>query len=260
MTKSLVSSDSISKGFAHDVGRLCLIPCALAATTSISNAFEVRPLIHNLEPLGRQSSSTFTVGNPSDQPLPIEVSISQRAFDADGNESLVAADGDFLVFPPSVVIPSGGSQSLRIQWLGNPEISESQSYYAQVTQLPIDLTEDADSQLQFILAFNVAVHVSPTNSEAVLEVIDADLRSDDDGTTFLDATLENSGARYSYASNLTITVASPRQAQVFKPADILALDMETLLPPDSVRHLRLPLGDGDWSGPLTVDLQLLEAR
>ena len=67
-------------------------------------AFEVKPLLHDLAPFGRDATSTVDITNPTDRPLPIEITINRRQFGADNEETLTPADDDFLIFPPATVI------------------------------------------------------------------------------------------------------------------------------------------------------------
>ncbi len=87
-------------------------------------AFEVKPLIHDLESVGRRTTSTIVVTDPSYQPLLTEITVNQRVFDDAGVQELVSADDDLLVFPPLASIAPGATQSIRIQWLGDPQIAE----------------------------------------------------------------------------------------------------------------------------------------
>ncbi len=225
-----------------------------------SLAFEVKPLVHDLEPVGRSSTTTIVVTNPSDQPLPIEITVNQRVFDDAGIQALVSADDDFLVFPPFASVAPGATQSIRIQWLGEPELAESQSYYANVAQLPVTPPSGSPAQLQYVLAFNVAVHVSPKGSEASIVVVDTELEQGADGRTFVIAGIENTGTRYTYASRLALDLTSPGNQRTIAPGDILALELDTLLPPGVTKTLRIPVENGGWTAPVAVELRPVDRR
>ncbi len=221
--------------------------------------FEVKPLVHDIEPVGRRTTSTIVVTNPSDQPLPIEVTVNQRMFDDSGVQTLVPADDDFLVFPPFASIAPGATQSIRIQWLGEPDLVDSQSYYANVAQLPVTSTSASPAQLQYVLAFNVAVHVSAKGSEASVAVVDTELQRDAD-QTFVVVDVQNTGARYTYASRLAFDLRSAEARQTIDPGDILALELDTLLPPGVTQTLRIPVENTDWVEPLAVDVRPIGRR
>ncbi len=220
-----------------------------------SHAFEVKPLVHNLTPFGRKASSTITISNPSDQPLPVEVTVNRRVSDDSTIETLVPADDDFLLFPPTALIPPGGTQAVRLQWLGDPELTASQSYYAHVAQLPVSPTEATGSEVQFVLAFNVAVHVAPEGAAARVRVLDAGLETDAGGETVLRATLANGGNKHTYASRMAMMISSPSASITLEPESILSNKLDTFLPPGIAKTLRIPIGQGDWTEPVTLTLQ-----
>ena len=224
-----------------------------------SQAFEVKPLVHDVAPFGREATSTLTITNPSDQPLPVEVTVNRRVFDEGAGESLVPADDDFLLFPPTALIPPGGTQAVRLQWLGDPELVESQSYYAHVAQLPVTPAADSGSEVQFVLAFNVAVHVAPEGAAAQIRVLDAGLETGADDEAVLRATLVNDGNGYTYASRMAMVILSPSASITLDPETILSNKLDTFLPPGVAKTMRIPIGHGNWTEPVTLSLQTSEA-
>ena len=234
-----------------------LLTCLLQS--NIADAFEVKPLVHDLAPYGRKATSTLTISNPSDQPLPIEVTVNRRIFGGTADETLAPADDDFLLFPPTALIPPGGTQAVRLQWLGDPELAASQSYYAHVAQLPVLPTEATGSEVQFVLAFNVAVHIAPEGAAPQVQVLDAGLEKAADGRTILRATLANAGNKHTYASRMAMVVSSPSASTTVEPEAILANKLDSLLPPGVQKTLHIPLDQGNWTEPVTLTLQPREA-
>ena len=232
-----------------------LILLLIILQSHFSNAFEVKPLVHDLAPFGRKATSTLTISNPSDQPLPVEVTVNRRVFDGAASETLVPADDDFLLFPPTALIPPGGTQAVRLQWLGEPALAASQSYYAHVAQLPVSTTEDTGSEVQFVLAFNVAVHVAPEGAAAQVRVVDAGLETGTSGEAVLRATLANAGNKHTYASRMAMVVSSPSASITLEPKTILSNRLDTFLPPGVEKTLRIPIGQGNWTEPVMLTLQ-----
>ncbi len=235
------------------------VSCISLIQPNLSQAFEVKPLVHELAPFGRKAASSLTISNPSDQSLPVEVTINRRVFDGASGETSVPADDDFLLFPPTALIPPGGTQAVRLQWLGDPELAASQSYYAHVAQLPVSPTEDTGSEVQFVLAFNVAVHVAPEGATPQVQVLDAELEKSADGRTILRTTLANAGSKHTYASRMAIVLSSPSASTTLEPEEILANKLDTFLPPGGQKTLRIPVGEGTWTEPVTITLQPRDA-
>src|SRR5690606_41877658 len=79
------------------------------------------------------------------------------------------ADDDFLIFPPQGVLPAGGRQVVRLQWLGPAEPDTSQSYYVSVEQLPVKLdpvaNEQIGAQVQILYNMRALVVVAPPGAK-----------------------------------------------------------------------------------------------
>ena len=239
----------------------------LLGSSNELQAFEVRPLVHNLAPSGRKATTSLTISNPSDQLLTVEIGIDRRVFGTDVDQALLPADDDFLIFPPTAFIPPGASQVVRLQWLGDPALSASQSYYAHVAQVPVETVAQRsaesiagpDRELRFVLAFNVAVHVSPEGAIPEVRVVETALELAESGEAILRAILANDGNRHTYASEMAMTVVSAGASVTIEPDAILAMKLDTFLPPGISRTLRIPLGEGNWTEPLELNLLLRSA-
>lgn len=232
---------------------LALLLGAVAPTPG--RGFEVQPLVHELGVAGPPASTRILVTNPSDRTLPIEVAVSRLVFDDSGQQSQAPAEEDFLVFPPAALIPPGGRQMIRVQWLGDPGIQTSQSYYATLSQVPVDLPEDEASGLRFLLAFNVVLHVSPQGAEPRISVLDTRIEQHQDAAPVLVARLANRGRRYGFIGQHVISLASGPRRLVLRPDDIRERKLDVFLPPGVTRTIRIPLDDGDWAEPVRLDLR-----
>ena len=69
------------------------------------------------------------------------------------------------MFPPQAVVPAGGTQTFRIQWVGEPNIQKSQSYMFSVNQLPVK-RKSQDSGVQVVFNFGVIVSVAPPGAQS----------------------------------------------------------------------------------------------
>src|SRR3546814_8911481 len=92
--------------------------------------------------------------------LAFETRVFRMEIDKDGNIVETPADQDFLVFPPQGVLPAGGRQVVRLQWVGGAELATSQAYYVSVEQLPVAFepkSEEHTSELQSLMHISYAV-------------------------------------------------------------------------------------------------------
>lgn len=170
---------------------LLLIPPGVAA-------FDIQPTVSVIDLPHNRSGITLTVRNPRQVDLAITTDVVERFVHEDGSERQEAADDLFLVFPPQAVIPAGGSQALRVQWLG-PAPNPSRSFHLFASEVPVKLEESATSQLQTILRMGASIHVASAGSEP--RPVLAAASQDAEGVS---VTVANEGERFLYVNELTL--------------------------------------------------------
>jgi fimbrial chaperone protein len=69
----------------------------------------------------------------------------------------------------SALIQPGKTQTFRIQWVGDPAITQSKHYYVTVAQLPVKLPTD-QTAIQVLYDFQVIVNVGPAGAKPHLVV------------------------------------------------------------------------------------------
>lgn len=138
---------------------------ALGLSTSPVEAARVTPMTVEMSPTGRGATARIEVTNSEDRNLPVELRMYRGEVSEAGELTLVPADEKFVVFPPQVVIAPNAQQVFRIQYLPDGPMSQSEVYYAAVTQIPVDL-DPAVSRIQVVMRFNVLVNVVPDGTKA----------------------------------------------------------------------------------------------
>jgi fimbrial chaperone protein len=125
-----------------------------------AQAARVTPMALDLEPTGTRSSARIEVTNNEDKQLPVEVRMYKGIIDERGQLDLQPADDDFMVFPPQTLIEPNGQQVFRVQYLPGDVPTQSEVYYASVSQIPVQLPSD-QSRIQVVMRFNVLINVVP---------------------------------------------------------------------------------------------------
>ncbi len=200
------------------------IVLALAAVQgSPASAMSVTPVQAEMTSVGAGGRTQITVTNDSQQPLPVEAAIQALALDENGERRLSTAGEDFLIFPPQALIPPGGTQVFRVQWVGEPLLGESQSYMLTMTQVPVRLPR-GQSAVQIVMSFGVLINVAPPQGLPRLAVVGSGLIRD-----------AKTGKRYP-----TITVQNPSKVHALLPQS------------------RIHVSSGSWSQ--TLDEPVLSQR
>lgn len=136
---------------------------ALMFSASPVEAARVAPMSIDLTPTGSGSIARIEVSNAEDRVLPMEVRMYRGVITEDGRLELEPADERFVVFPPQVVLQPQSQQIFRIQYVPDGELTQSEVYYASVSQVPVTL-EPTESRIQVLMRFNVLVNVVPAGT------------------------------------------------------------------------------------------------
>lgn len=150
----------------------------LAGLLVISGAWAMRvsPMVSELTTTGAGSAARIEVGNVGSAALPFETIVTRMDIDADGNIVETPADEDFLVFPPQGVVPVGGRQVVRVQWVGEPDLKQSQAYYLWVRQLPVATDAEAPPaggavSVTVLYTMKALIVVAPPGAEPKVEIV-----------------------------------------------------------------------------------------
>ena len=188
-----------------------------------------------------RTSTVITVNNTRDQNLPVEIVMKRRVVHPDGRQEFIAAEEDFSVFPPLALIPGGQSQAIRISYIGDPSISDSQAFIAEVQEVPV--SEEGFTGVVFAYNFGVAIYVRADGARAAVELSAAE--RDDDGIRF---TVTNSGTDFAMLTDMSVRMSIAGQAVQLMPAQLAEMVENPIIPPHSSRDFHLPLTglpDGD---------------
>lgn len=215
-----------------------------AATPIRLEAARVSPMVVNVTPSGRGSIARIELSNPAEREFPVEVTMMRGDISEEGQLTLTPADEDFLVFPAQIVVKPRSQQVLRIQYVGDPELSQSQIYYAAIRQLPVAFDEGT-SQVQLVVNFNVLVNVVPegTRADPVVEVIGPATREDKAG---IEVRVTNRGTRFMLAGNVAwdITGRTPEGVEIKlrrSPEEMAQAIGVGVVAPDRARRFFIPM-------------------
>jgi len=268
------------------LGRLnAVVGGLVVGLMAISGAWAMRvsPMVSELTTAGAGSAARIEVGNVGSAALPFETLITRMEFDADGNIVETPADEDFLVFPPQGLVPVGGRQVVRVQWIGQPTIDSSQAYYLWVKQLPVatdPTVSDSGGALsvQVLYTMKALIVVAPPGAQPKVEVVSVAPAMVTPPTPDIDPSLSggeappppaavpgveivvtNTGKRYALMSGATwILEGTDKSGQAFRREytsdDISQLvGVGYLAPLDGKRTFKLPTGvELDSAKPVSV--------
>jgi len=223
-----------------------IMPLVLAlflvgAFGDFAHAQRVSPMSYQLAPSGAETSTVMRVENTSQSAMTIELTASRVSVDEVGKETRTPSEDDFLIFPPQAIIKPGKTQSIRIKYVGDPNIDEAAVYRISVSQLPVDLGGPGSAAVGFIINFHTLAIVAPDGAEPELTV--GDIKRGADGNWEL--AISNSGKSPGRLSRTDwlMTDASGAKKR-FSKQDVSQMTDKNLVMPGSTLKLSIPAVDG----------------
>jgi len=216
---------------------------ALAGAVSApdaANAMKVRPLVLEMKSVGREARSTLQVVNDGANQLPVEIVIYKLDLDARGRQTRTEGGDNWLIFPPQAMVGAGSSQTFRIQWVGDPEIPESQSFIFSVNQVPVQMPE-GQSGVQVVFNFAAIVNIAPPRGEPALELVSAEVGTDDKGNRRPLLTLRNPSRVHALANEATISISGDGWSTTMTPRELDQKMGLGLVQPGKTRRLLIPV-------------------
>jgi len=264
--RKLSSTDSsmkVSRNLARACLRAGLVLLIILSTAPLlpvtATAMSVSPVYLDMVSTGPRSRADIRVINRSDRPLPIEAVVSRITHEADGQETVTRNNADFLVLPMQAMIPPGGRQILKVQWLGDPLITESREYRISVNQLPVTQPGEA-SAVQVVMNIAVVVTVAPPKGRPALELVDTGTADTGDGERRPVVTVRNPSKVHARLPHATLRLRAGGWDKVLSPATLQALLGIGAVMPGRTRSFQIPLPLPDTVKSVEADLDYRPPR
>jgi fimbrial chaperone protein len=148
-----------------------LLFIGLGLSTVSSHAFTLTPMSTTLDPKGNGSAKSFQVENETSNRVAFQITLLTRDMDEDGKETNQPATDFFTVFPPQGIIAPGQSQTVRLVWKGQANLTNELAYRLLAEELPVNFTPETNkAQIKVLLRYIAAVYVRPKNAKPKLQV------------------------------------------------------------------------------------------
>ena len=229
---------------------IAIAAAGVGLLAAAADAYRVTPLLIELTDQGRERAGQIRVENTTDRPLTFEAYALDWSISETGERETTPAAAPLLIFPPQAIVPPGETQVVRVEWVGGA-VEQSRDFIVMIEQLPVDFTPDQEegSAVQFLFNFGAAVHVSPQDANAQLNIASA---RQDGGVAIV--RVENRGDRHSYLGDRGLVISSGEMSHEYT-GDALAEAMgNTLIAAGSVREVRIALPEDFPAGGLTASL------
>jgi fimbrial chaperone protein len=165
-------------------------------------AYKLTPMSQVLAPSGSDTTKSFEIVNDSAERVALEISITTLERDLDYTETNVNADENFLVYPPQLLLAPGARQTVRVTWVGEPNLKSELAYRLVVEELPIKGagvgSTKASGAVRILMTFRATLYIRPAKATPRIS---------------LESAVRVEGKTPSDASSLAITVQNKGTAQ-----------------------------------------------
>lgn len=221
--------------------------CALAVLAvslvvpSPADALSVTPVHVEMTSTGSNGRAQVTVTNDSKDPIPVDIALQRMSLDENGERKFSKAADNFLVLPPQAMIAPGASQVFRVQWVGEPDLKESESYMLSVNQIPVKLPAGRNA-VQVVMSFGVNINVAPPQGSPQLRLVSAGVATDKSGKRHPTITVENPSPTHALLPQSTIKLSAANGwSQTLSSTELNEKVGIGLVQPGKRRRFTLPL-------------------
>lgn len=188
-----------------------------------ASAFRFSPFRAKFEPSGDGANQLFTVENNTGEPASVQIRITTRDVDVDGGEKNADAEKDFVIYPAQMVLKPHASRSVRVQWVGAPNLKEEKAYRIIAEQLPVNLDKKKPktSTVKFLVSYRGALFVTPPGLAHNVTLDFSGTTQDATGKKVLEIVLHNRGTQHALLRNLKLDIKDDKNNTISLSGDQL---------------------------------------
>lgn len=178
------------------------------AAVNEASALRFSPFRAKFEPFGDGANQLFTVENNTDEPASVQIRIMTRDVDVDGGEKNIDAEKDFMIYPAQLVLEPHATRSVRVQWVGDPNLKEEKAYRIIAEQLPVNLDKKKlkASTVKFLVSYRGALFVTPPGLTHNVTLDFSGTTQGAMGKKVLEIVLHNRGTQHAMLRNLKLVI------------------------------------------------------
>ena len=203
---------------------LLLTAALLALAADEASALRFSPFRAKFEPAGAESNQLFQVENNTAAPTAVQIRIADRQVDVDGGETMRDNEKDFAVYPAQMILPPQSTRSVRVQWIGDPNLKDERAYRIIAEQLPVNLSKETpkSSSVKVLVSYHGALFVTPPGLSQNVTLDFFGVTQEPDQKRMLELVLHNRGTQHALLRDLKLTIKDDR-------GNVVALADETAL-------------------------------
>jgi len=187
---------------------LFLIAALFALAAGDAGAFRFSPFRSKFEPSGPESNQLFLVENNTGAPASVQIRIADRQIDVDGGETTRDNEKDFAIYPAQMILQPRSNRSVRVQWIGDPNLKEERAYRIIAEQLPVNLSKEKPrtSSVKFLVSYHGALFVTPPGLSQNVRLDFFGVTPEPDQKRMLELVMQNRGTQHALLRDLKLEI------------------------------------------------------
>lgn len=187
---------------------LLLIAMLFALAAGDADAFRFSPFRSKFEPSGPESNQLFPVENNAGVPTSVQIRIANREIDVDGGETDRDNEKDFAIYPAQMILQPNSNRSIRVQWIGDPNLKEEKVYRIIAEQLPVNLSKERPktSSVKFLVSYHGALFVTPPGLSQNVTLDFFGVTQEPEQKRMLEFVMQNRGTQHALLRNLKLNI------------------------------------------------------
>jgi fimbrial chaperone protein len=215
-----------------------------------ADAFQLVPITQEFEPIGRNANKTFRLENPDAREATVSIKVTSRKMDIDGRETSEESD-DFIVFPTEAIVPPGGVQIVRVQYVGPTNLAEEVPYRIIAEGTPVNSVPGQASQILIAVRYAGTLYVTPAGAKPEITLESAE-PAQGSAAHQLEVVVHNTGTAHGLIVDPVLTLVKGGVKREISGDALRAMAGENVLPGARRRFLvpwpaDLPYGPVDSS-------------
>ncbi|MBW2093122.1 MAG: fimbria/pilus periplasmic chaperone [Deltaproteobacteria bacterium] len=165
------------------------LTCMLWFFPAMMHAYTFSPSVMTLASSGNNSSGLFSMSNPEDRIIPIDITVYELTKDIDGKPVRGKEVIDyFIIYPSQFFLKPKEKRSVQIRWIGDPSIPYERAFTIFCREVPLPKKERKEKKQNGMTAsINVLIHyagrvyVAPRNARPDIVIDSVETRKNESG-------------------------------------------------------------------------------
>ena len=178
-------------------------------------AFTMEPMSASVTPSGTGNLATFRINNAGTERVALRFSVLTRDSGPDGQEINTPANELFVVYPSRLLVETGTSAAVKLQWRGPATVAVEKSFRFVGEQVPLDgaVAKSGGSGVKFMFRYVAGLYVGGPGLVPRLGATVTGSTGPNGESGFL-VEIRNTGTRHVIDTNARLTLSGDAPVQL----------------------------------------------